>query len=280
MRVVNADQIRDTVEELFLKASFELADDVLSAIERAKGTEVSPAALDILNQIEQNADIAREQRLPLCQDCGIAVVFVDIGQEVAVEGGSLREAINEGVRRAYDKGYLRKSILGDPFERVNTGDNTPAFIHFDIVPGDKIRLRAMPKGGGCENMSFLSMMKPADGLVGVKKFVVECASKSGANPCPPTTLGVGVGGNFEIAPLLAKKSLLREIGTPNPDPKLDEIERELLEAVNDLGIGPQGLGGKNTCLAVHIITAPCHLASLPVAVNTECHSHRHKEATI
>ena len=229
----------------------------------------------------ENYRAAAEEQMPACQDTGVAVVFLNVGQDVHVSGGNLYEAINEGVRQGYLEGYLRKSMVGDPIiERKNTKDNTPAIIYTDIVPGDAIKLTIMPKGGGAENMSEVRMMKAADGIEGVKEFVVDRVKRSGGNPCPPVIVGVGLGGNFEHSALLAKKSLLRPLTEPNPDPKWSAVEQEILERVNKLGIGPQGLGGRTTALAVQILAKPCHIASMPVAVNIECHAHRHKSAVI
>jgi fumarate hydratase subunit alpha len=280
MRKIDVDDIKQTIEKLFIAANFTLPADILEAVKKAQEIETSLTAKGILNQILKNAVIAEEENLPLCQDCGVALVFMDIGQDIEFTGGDLREAINEGVRNAYNNAYLRKSMVQSPIERKNTNDNTPAIIHFDIIPGDKVTITVMPKGGGCENMSTLAMLHPSDGIKGIKRFILETVYKSGANPCPPIIIGVGLGGDFEYAAFLAKKALLRVIGTPNKDPKLDKLEKELLQEINLLGIGPLGMGGKVSALAVHILEVPCHIASLPVAVNIECHSHRYKEATI
>ena len=275
MRELNADKITDTVRDICMRAACELPEDVSSALERAADTEESPVGRSIIAQLRENADIARQQRMPLCQDTGVAVFFVELGQDVHVTGGGLEDAIHEGVRRGYEDGHLRKSLVRSPIDRVNTGDNTPAVIHTRIVPGDKLALTFMAKGGGSENMSRVAMLKPSDGVEGVKNFVVETVDKAWANPCPPIVVGVGLGGTFEKAALLAKQSLLRSLGSPNPDPDLDALEKELLARINNLGIGPQGLGGRVTALDLHILAHPCHIASLPVAVNIECHSHRH-----
>ena len=280
MREISVEEVQKEIEKLFVASNFELPEDVAAIIKKAIHLETSPTAKEILSQILQNAEIALEERLPLCQDCGVATVFMEIGQDVIFTDGNLTEAINNGVRLAYQNNYLRFSIVKDPFDRVNTNDNTPAIVHYDIVPGNKVKIIVMPKGGGCENMSKFAMFPPSSGLSGVKKFVLDSVLQSGANPCPPIILGIGLGGTFEYAPYLAKKALLRKIGTPNPDKKLDTLERELLTGINSLGIGPQGVGGNITALAVHIIQAPCHIASLPVALNFECHSHRYKEAVI
>ena len=280
MRTIPVDLVRETVEKLFVEANFELPQDVIQAVSRAKEEETSLTGKEILNHITTNAAVAREERLPLCQDCGVAVVFLRIGQDVSFSGGDLGEAVNEGVRKAYSTNYLRSSIVRSPVDRKNTGDNTPAVIHFEIVPGESLNITVLPKGGGCENMSRIKMLNPSEGVQGIKKFVLNTVLESGANPCPPTIIGIGIGGNFEYSAFLSKKALLREVGSTNPVPELDTLEKELLAGVNMLGIGPQGLGGRTTALAVHILEAPCHIASLPVAINMECHSHRHKEAVI
>jgi len=227
----------------------------------------------------ENARIAKEERIPMCQDCGLAVVFAEIGQDVHLVGGDFYQAVNAGIRQGYGEGHLRKSLC-HPLTRANTGDNTPAVIHTEIVPGDRLKLTVVPKGGGSENMSRLFMLKPADGLAGIRAKVVLTVEEAGLNPCPPIIVGVGIGGNFERAALLAKKSLLRELGQANPDPEVAAIERQLLAEVNDLGIGPQGLGGRITAMAVHVLMQPCHIASLPVAVNIQCHASRHQEVLL
>ena len=281
MRDVNCDDISETVARLCIEANYYLGDDVIEALRRARADEISPVGQDVLDQLLENAAVAREEGLPLCQDTGLAVVFLAVGQEVHIIGGDLYQAINEGVRRGYDEGYLRKSIVDQPFSaRGNTKDNTPAVIHCQIVPGDSLKITVVPKGGGSENMSALGMLKPADGRQGVVDFVASTVERAGANPCPPTIVGVGVGGTAEKAMLLAKQSLLRPVGQPSPDPDVAELERDILERVNRLGIGPQGLGGRTTALAIHVETHPCHIASLPVAVNMQCHSARHKQATL
>lgn len=276
MREIHTSQITAAVRDLAISANTHLGEDVLEAFERAIDQEVSPTGKDILEKLIENARIAREEKIPICQDTGFTVVFVELGQEVHLVGGNLKEAINEGVRQGYQEGYLRKSIC-HPFTRKNTGDNTPAIIHVEMVPGDGLRLIVAPKGGGSENMSRVTMLTPAVGIQGVKDFVVQRVKESVANPCPPTIVGVGVGGTFEMAALLAKKALLRPLSSPNPDPELANLEDELLEEINGLGIGPQGLGGRITSLAVHVNIMPCHIASLPVAVNIQCHAARHKE---
>jgi fumarate hydratase subunit alpha len=281
MREVPAERISSEVARLCIEASYELGEDVIQAFQQALEKEESPVGKAILERLIENARIAAQGEYPYCQDTGFAVVFVELGQEVQVVGGNLVDAVNEGVRRGYAEGYLRKSIVNDPlFRRINTGDNTPAVIWTEIVPGDKIRLTVAPKGGGSENMSEVRMLKPADGVEGVRRFVIERVSRSGGDPCPPIIVGVGIGGTFEKCAWLAKKALLREVGSRNPDPDYAQLELELLEEINKLGIGPQGLGGRVTALDVHIETFPCHIASLPVAVNIQCHAARHKSVTI
>ena len=281
MRDIDCRLITETVSSLFKEACFNLPSDVLSALEHARENEISPAARGVLETIIENATIASTDGIPLCQDTGVAVVFLEIGQDVHVTGGNLYSAVQDGVRRAYDKGYLRKSLVGSPFSsRINTGDNTPAIIHTDIVPGDKLAITAMPKGGGAENMSRLAMLLPADGRSGVIDFVVRTVDESGGNPCPPLIIGVGIGGTAEYSLLLAKKALLRTTGDLNPDRENAELEKEILDKVNSLGIGPMGFGGLTTALAVHVETHPAHIASLPVAVNLQCHSARQKKAVL
>jgi fumarate hydratase subunit alpha len=279
MREIAATQITAAISRLAVEANTVLGEDVLAALRRALEAEESEAGRDVLRQILDNARLAREQRLPLCQDTGFALVFAEVGQEVRLTGGGFNEAINEGVRRGYREGYLRSSVC-DPFTRKNTGDNTPAVIHCEIVPGDRLKLTFVAKGGGSENMSRVTMLAPAAGLAGVEEFVVKRVEESGSNPCPPTIIGVGVGGTFEKCALLAKRALLREVGAANPDPRLAAIEAGLLARINCLGIGPQGLGGRITSLAVHLEVMPCHIASLPVAVNVQCHSARHKSVVL
>ncbi len=280
MREIEASEIIKAVKKLCMDANYELGEDVLRALDIAEEREESPLGKEIIKELKENARIAKEERLPICQDTGFAVFFVDIGDEVIIRGGNLVEAINEGVRQGYREGYLRKSILSDPLKRVNTNDNTPAVIHFDIVRGDRLRIVIAPKGGGSENMSGIKMLAPSDGVEGIKRFVIERVREAGSNPCPPIVVGVGIGGTFEKAAIISKKALLRPIGSSNPDPFYAELERELLERINDLGIGPQGLGGRITALGVHIETYPCHIASLPVAVNIQCHASRHKEVVL
>jgi fumarate hydratase subunit alpha len=279
VREINTREITDAVKRLSVEANEQLGEDVLLGFQQAFKNEVSPVGKEILDQLIQNARLAREEQVPICQDTGLAVIFLEIGQEVHLVGGDLKEAVNQGVREGYGEGYLRKSSC-HPFTRANTGDNTPAVIYIDIVPGDQVKVMVVPKGGGSENMSRLFMLPPSAGLAGIKERVLETVKEAGPNPCPPTIIGVGIGGTFEQAALQAKKSLLRPLGTPNPDPELDGLEKELLAAINKLGIGPQGLGGRTTSLGVHVRLLPCHIASLPVAVNVQCHASRHKEAVI
>jgi fumarate hydratase subunit alpha len=279
MKKIEVRDIIEKVKDSCMSANFDLGEDILSAFEKARDTEESPVGEEILEQLIKNAKIAKEEKIALCQDTGFAVFFVELGDEVTIHGGNLVEAINEGVRQGYQEGYLRKSIC-HPFTRKNTGDNTPAIVHVDLVPGDQLKIIIAPKGGGSENMSRVTMLKPSDGIEGIKNFVVERVRESGANPCPPLVIGVGIGGTFEKAALIAKKALLRPVGSTNPNPELDVLEKELLEEINNLGIGPQGLGGRNTALAVQVEMHPCHIASLPVAVNINCHASRHKEIVL
>ena len=279
MREIDAKQIVSAVKKLCMEANYYLVEDVLTALKKFEKEEDSPLGKEILNQIIKNADIASDNQMPLCQDTGLTVVFTEVGQEVHVNG-DFNEAIQEGVRQGYIEGYLRKSIVEDPLRRKNTGDNTPAVISTKLVSGDKIKLTILPKGGGSENMSRIKMLKPADGEQGVKDFVVETVRIAGGNPCPPLIVGVGVGGSFDKAAYLAKYALLREVGSKHSDPYYAAMEEELLKRVNDTGVGPMGLGGRTTAIAVHIEAHPCHIASLPVAVNTQCHSARHKTTII
>jgi len=279
MREIDVRLMTEKVRDLYIKANTDLGEDVLQAFDRAMEKEESSLGIEILKELKENARIAKEESVPLCQDTGFAVVFVELGQDVHLIGGNLNEAIEEGVRQGSRDGYLRKSIC-HPFTRANTEDNTPAIIHTEVVPGDKIRMIVAPKGGGSENMSRVVMLTPSDGIEGIKRYVVQRVRESGSNPCPPTIVGVGIGGTFERAALLAKKSLLRPLGSKNPDPELDQLESEILTEINRLGIGPQGLGGRTTSLAVHILLMPCHIASLPLAVNIQCHAQRHKEIVI
>jgi len=280
MREISVKDIISTVKNLCIDANYNLGEDVEKALKEGYQKEESPTSKETLNQILENVQIAKQGEFPLCQDTGFAVVFVDMGDQVFVKDGNLFDAINEGVRQGYKEGYLRKSILGDPIERKNTGDNTPAVIHMNVVKGDKLTITVAPKGGGSENMSEVKMMKPSDGVEGVKEFVIDMVRRSGSNPCPPIIVGVGIGGTLEKFAEMAKRSLLREVGERNPNPFYAKLEEELLEKVNKLGIGPQGFGGRVTALDVHIETYPCHIASFPAAVNIQCHAARHKEAVI
>jgi len=269
------------VSRLFQEANFFLGDDVLAALKQAREAEESPAGREVLDRILENSDIAAKERMPLCQDCGTAVVFLEIGQETHIVGGDLYAAVDEGVRQGYAQGYLRKSMVSQPLSaRINTGDNTPAVIHTKIVPGDRIRIIVIPKGGGAENVSRFAMLRPGDGRQGVIDFVLRTVDEAGGKPCPPVIVGLGIGGTSEKAMLLAKKALLRELGKPNPDPEIAELEQETLARINALGIGPLGFGGRTTALAVQAEVMPAHIASLPVAVNLQCHSARHKEAIL
>ncbi|HON42860.1 MAG TPA: fumarate hydratase [Bacillota bacterium] len=280
-RVIQAGDIADAMEKLCISACCNLPEENLERIEAYAATEESEVGRQVLEMILENHRLAAREQRPACQDTGLAVVFLELGQDVRIEGGDLVAAINEGVRRGYEKGYLRKSVVAEPlFERKNTRDNTPAIIHTSIVAGDKLKITLAPKGGGAENMSGVAMMIPAAGVEGVRKFVIEQVRKAGPNPCPPVVVGVGIGGNFEVAPLLAKKALVRPMGSRNPNPAYAALEDELLEAINKLGIGPQGLGGSTTALAVHVEYAPCHIASLPVAVNLNCHVSPHQSITL
>ncbi len=280
MRDIHTSVIVDAVKKLCVDANLELAPDMLRAFDRALAIERSPAGRQVLQTLKQNAEMARTARIPYCQDTGFVVCFVELGQDVHVTGGALDAAINEGVRQGYTEGYLRASIVRSPFDRVNTGDNTPAVTHVDVVPGAALRLQLMAKGGGCENRSKYRMLTPAEGTPGVKEWILDCVRTAGPDACPPLILGVGVGGTFEKAAVLSKKALFRELGSPNPDPGLDALEKELLDRANRLGIGPQGYGGDTTALGIHLLTYPCHITSLPVAVTIECHAHRHKEVTL
>lgn len=262
------------------EANFDLGEDVMNALVVAKEHETEPLPKYILQQMQDNAKLASEEHVAMCQDCGVAVFFIELGQDVHIVGGDINEAINEGVRIGYDHGFLRKSMVVSPLKRVNTDDNTPAVIHFQIVPGDKLRITFAPKGAGSENMSAIKMLKPADGVDGIKQFVLECVKEAGPNPCPPITVGIGIGGTFEQAALISKKALMRSIGQSNPDADVSSLEQEILQEINALGIGPAGLGGETTAFAVNVETYPCHIGSLPVAVNINCHAARHKEVTL
>lgn len=279
MKQIPCTEITECVRKMCLEANFDLGEDVLQAFRRAQETEESPIGGEIMGMLLENARIAKDETIPMCQDTGFAVFFVELGDDVRVTGGNLVAAINEGVRRGYQEGYLRKSIC-HPFTRKNTGDNTPAIVHVELVPGDRLKIVFAPKGGGSENMSRVTMLRPSDGKKGIKDFVVTRVKESGANPCPPTVVGVGIGGTFEKAAWLAKKALLRPLGSAHHDPETAAFEQEIFTAINNLGIGPQGFGGRTTALAVHIEMHPCHIASLPVAVNINCHAHRHKEVIL
>ena len=275
MREIHVDEIRDNVAQICIDAAYNVSEDVLTAFDRAIETEKAPGAKEIIGLLKENARIAREERIPVCQDTGIAIFFVEIGQDLRIKNGFIVDAVNEGVRKGYREGYLRKSVV-DPLTRKNTGDNTPAIIYTELVPGDKLKISFMPKGAGSENMSSIRMLRPTEGVEGIRDFVLECVRKAGANPCPPVVIGVGIGGDFEKAALIAKKALLRPIGSPNARLELASLEEMLLKAVNKTGIGPEGLGGEVTAMAVHVESFPCHIASLPVAVNINCHAARHK----
>ena len=281
MKEINVSRITEEVARLCRDASCSLPEDVINALKRALKTEQSPVGRQALEQIIENAKLAESEQLAICQDCGTTVVYLEIGQDVHIVGGNLYEAVNEGVRRGYHEGYLRKSMVNRPYSsRVNTGDNTPAVISTDIVPGDKLKITIVPKGGGSENMSRLFMLTPSKGRQGIIESVVKAVDEAGSNPCPPIIVGVGIGGTAEKAMELAKKSLLRKIGEHNPDPETAELERELLDRINALGIGPQGYGGTVTALGVNVETFPAHIASMPLAVTLQCHAARHKETVL
>lgn len=281
MKKIKAAEITKTVSRLCQEANFGLGEDVLAALKKALKTEKSPLGKEVLSQIIENARVAKEEKLPLCQDCGTAVVFLEIGQDVHISGGDLNAAIEEGVRQGYNEGYLRKAMVKQPFSaRINTRDNTPAVIHTEIVPGDELKIMVMPKGAGAENVSQLAMLLPNDGREGIINMVVRTVDEAGGNACPPLVIGVGVGGTSEQAMLMAKRALLRKVGQPSPDPEIARLEKAILSRVNELGIGPMGYGGSTTALAVHAEVSPTHITSLPVAVNLQCHSARHKEAIL
>jgi len=279
MREIPATTIAETVARLFQQANTRLPEDLLAALRTARDHETSPAGRDALDQIIRNAEVAAQDCIAMCQDTGVAVVFLDIGQEAHVVG-DLEQVVNDGVREGTRQAYLRPSVVADPLTRVNTGDNTPAILHVQIVPGDRMRIAVLPKGAGAENKSAVRMLTPADGIEGVKKFVVETVSAAGPDACPPFIVGVGLGGNIEHCALVAKRALLRSVSQPNPQLHLARLERELLDEINALGIGPSGFGGSTTALAIHVEVAPCHIASLPAAVNIQCHAARHAEAVI
>ena len=280
MKTIHFDQIRDAIAELCQRANFELTGDMRVALQAGAERETKPLAKNTLLRILQNADVAQQNRLPMCQDTGLIVVFAEVGQRVLITGGTLRAAINEGVRQGYREGYLRASVVNDPLLRQNTKDNTPAVLHTELVEGDSLRLQLLAKGGGCENMSRFKMLTPADGRDGIIEFVVETAVLAGPNACPPMVVGVGIGGSFEYSAVLAKQSLLRSVGERSTLPHVAELEEEILQKINQSGIGPQGYGGETTSLAVQVEVAGCHIASLPVSVNIECHAHRHQEVVL
>lgn len=280
MREVNVEKIIETVKNLSIEANYFLGNDIKESLEKSRKEETYELAGQVLDKIILNSEVAKNEQMPMCQDTGMACVFVEIGQDVHIVGGKLEDAINEGVRRGYYEGFLRKSVVGDPIKRINTGDNTPAVIYYDIVDGDKIKITLAPKGFGSENMSKIGMLKPSDGLDGVKKFILDTVKSAGPNPCPPMVIGVGIGGTFDKAAYLAKKALIRPIDTWNKNEFYKDLEKELLEKINELGIGPQGFGGRTTALGLNIEVYPTHIAGLPVAVNINCHATRHKEAVI
>ena len=280
MREVNVALVTDVVKRLSIEANYFLGDDIKESLKKSRKEETYELAGQVIDKIILNSEIACKEEMPMCQDTGMACIFLEIGQDVHFVGGNLEEAINEGVRRGYEEGFLRKSVVEDPIRRVNTKDNTPAIIYYDIVDGDKVKITLAPKGFGSENMSRIGMLKPSDGLEGVKNFIIETVKAAGPNPCPPMVVGVGIGGTFDKAAYLAKKALIRPINTSNEDEFYRDLEIELLEKINKLGIGPQGFGGKTTALGLNIETYPTHIAGLPVAVNINCHATRHKEAII
>ncbi|MGG7143930.1 fumarate hydratase [Clostridium nigeriense] len=280
MREIHIEKVQEVIEKLCIEANYNLSNDVFNALDKAKKNETWNLAGDILDKIIVNAEIAKSESMPICQDTGMTCIFVEIGQEVHIIGGSLEEAINEGVRRGYNNGYLRKSVVKDPIDRINTNDNTPAVIHYKIVTGDKLKITVAPKGFGSENMSQIKMLKPTDGIDGIKEFIIKVVRDAGPNPCPPMIVGVGIGGTFEKAAYLSKKALIRSIDSKNENKFYSDLEDELLEKINKLGIGPQGFGGKTTALGINIETYPTHIAGLPVAVNISCHATRHKEVIL
>ena len=278
MREVKVSEITDKVEEMFIDACRNIPCNILASLKQAKEEEESPLGKEVIERIIQNDELAKEKQLPICQDTGVAVVFLEVGYDVHFDG-DIYEAVNEGVRRAYINGYLRKSVVKHPFDRVNTKDNTPAIVHVKLVKGDKVKIDVAPKGGGSENMSLVKILIPADGVEGIKKLVLDTVFKGGGKPCPPIIVGLGIGGNLEQSALLAKKALLREVDDVNEDPILAKLENELKEEINALGVGPMGFGGTQTCLAVKALAYPCHIASLPLAINIQCHAARHKSYT-
>jgi fumarate hydratase subunit alpha len=281
MKEIKASAITQAVARLCQEANFDLGEDVLAALKKAQKSEASPLGKQFLSQVIENAKIAAKERIPLCQDCGTAVVFLEIGQDVHISGGDLKAAVEKGVRQGYKQGYLRKGIVRQPFsKRINTQDNTPPILHSEIVPGQKLRISVLPKGGGAENMSRLGMLLPNAGKAGIIELVLKTVAEAGGDPCPPLIIGLGIGGTADKVMLLAKKALLRRLGQPNPDPEVAALEQEVLAKVNALGVGPMGFGGATTALAVHAEVTPTHITSLPVAVNLQCHSYRHKEVTL
>lgn len=280
MREISCKDIIEAVKRLSIESNCFLNSDIYNALKEAKTKETSPVGLEFLDQLIENADIASKNIKPICQDTGVAVIFIEMGQEVHITDGYLTDAVNEGVRQGYIEGYLRKSVVRDPILRKNTNDNTPAIIHYNIVEGDSFKITVAPKGIGSENMSKIFMLKPSDGIEGIKKAVLDTVEEAGPNPCPPVIVGVGIGGNFEKCALIAKEALLRKVGENNPLPHIAQLEKELLEEVNKLGIGPQGLGGKTTALAVNIEVYPTHIGGMPVAINIGCHVTRHAQASL
>ena len=279
MRKIELSSVTQKIKQLFIEACEDIPSNVLSTIKNAIGEEQSPLGKEVLEKIVENDLLARDKHLPICQDTGVAVVMLTIGSEVVFEG-DIYEAVNEGVRQAYTEGYLRKSVVRHPLDRVNTKDNTPAIVHIKMVPGDIFRIDVAPKGGGSENMSTVKMLIPADGVQGIKKLVLDTVFNAGGKPCPPVIVGIGIGGNFEKCAIMAKEALCREIDDKSPDPIAAKLEEELKEEINKLGVGPMGFGGTVTCLAVKVNTYPCHIASLPVAINIQCHAARHKSCNI
>lgn len=280
MRNISASNITELVKAACIDACLFLPDDVLDSLKGARRIEESPAGLDVLDQLVENAQIARDEQVPICQDTGLVLVFVELGQDAHIIDGGLYDAINEGIRQGYEDGYLRKSMVRHPLDRINTQDNTPAVIHTEIVPGDRLKLTIAPKGGGSENMSVARVFPPAAGAEGIKRFVVETVRNAGPNPCPPIIVGVGIGGTLDKAAVLSKKAILRRVGEPSINPTDAKLEADLLQAVNDTGVGPSGYGGRVTALAVHVESYPCHIASLPVAITIQCHAARHKEIAL
>ncbi len=280
MRTIDAGEVTARIREMAIESNYHVDPAYVHKVGEAMSRETSPLGLMVLDQITQNAALASAERVPYCQDTGVSIVFVEMGQEVRVEGGLLEDAINEGIRQGYRDGYLRGSVVNDPLRRVNTGDNTPAVIHYRVVAGDRLKLCFAAKGTGAENMSMARMLKPSDGREGVIRTIVEHVFASGGNACPPILLGIGLGGSIEKAALQAKWALFRALGAPHPDPLLAELERDVLEAVNRTGVGPMGMGGDTTCIAVHVETYACHIGALPICVNVECHAHRHAEAVL